>query len=507
MPTAFAEYVLAAEEAIPVQSSGVDSRVDDATGVIRGVKVVGLKSRNPARVLGLDPRQFGSAALQKPYTYDRAALEAALPLYDNARVFVGHPQFGYTPNGSRTIAPGAMESRTDLFGWIANPRMGPDGVYADLHYLTAHPRAKQVAEAARRNPRILALSHLAATRPELRGDSVVITEINGVESVDLVFTPAGTTVGLFESAESPMSVATVPAELTVEALESMTVEEIADVLAAEMGCGGTGKQMATASEMTDDPLAQPGAAPDPTMAAPPMQPDQMQMEAAPPVPPPAPTTAAPAQPPQPTPGAGAAAHIDDGFRKAVIAVVNAGGLDDAGLIDRLGTLIKAKQAAQGALSPQQVAALTDDDPTNDDEAMGDEADEDEAEEQDEHATGDEPMDEPPAKKPPFPPKPKAKPPAMESAEDVLAVLAVFEKHGVAPVQVQVRAALALESEARDGFVQSLRPQQQAKPAPVAYVPRSGAKRPALAAEAAAERKPQATVEAYVPGAMASAVRR
>jgi phenylpyruvate tautomerase PptA (4-oxalocrotonate tautomerase family) len=77
-------------------------------------------------------------------------------------------------------------------------RLEADGVYADLHYLTRHPLAEMIAEAAERMPEALGLSHNAEGRTTRQGDAEIVEEITRVVSVDLVSDPA-TTLGLFES--------------------------------------------------------------------------------------------------------------------------------------------------------------------------------------------------------------------------------------------------------------------------------------------------------------------
>ena len=56
-----------------VSSQGVAIRVDAAAGVVRGVKILGLTSRNGR-------------------SYKPEALAAAIPLYEGAKVNVNHPR-------------------------------------------------------------------------------------------------------------------------------------------------------------------------------------------------------------------------------------------------------------------------------------------------------------------------------------------------------------------------------------------------------------------------------
>jgi hypothetical protein len=144
-------------------------RVDRAAGVLRGVKVLGRVSRNGRR-------------------YSPAALRSALRLYEGARVNINHPQRG--GGKDRAVA--------ERFGVLRRIRLEADGIRADLHYLTRHPLAEMIAEAAERMPEALGLSHNAEGRTARREGLEIVEQITRVLSVDLVSDPA-TTGGLFES--------------------------------------------------------------------------------------------------------------------------------------------------------------------------------------------------------------------------------------------------------------------------------------------------------------------
>lgn len=147
-------------------------RVDRAAKVIRGVKVVGLHSRNVSR------------GRKGTRTYTSACLKAAAPLYEGARVYFGHRRGKRPPD-----EPAA--------GWLESARYERDGVYADLHVLAGHPRCEHLLEAAERNPALWCLSQHAhgVTRRTATGEAV--DEILEVHSVDLV-RRGGTTTSLFE---------------------------------------------------------------------------------------------------------------------------------------------------------------------------------------------------------------------------------------------------------------------------------------------------------------------
>ena len=146
-------------------------RVDRQAGVIRGVKVLGLESRNGR-------------------TYLPEALAQAAPLYEDAKVNVNHPKGN--PAGPRDYQ--------DRIGTIRHVAVRPgEGLFGDFHFNPKHALAEQLMWDAEHAPENVGFSHNVEARVGRRGDRVVVEAITRVQSVDLVADPA-TTRGLFESA-------------------------------------------------------------------------------------------------------------------------------------------------------------------------------------------------------------------------------------------------------------------------------------------------------------------
>jgi len=152
-------------------SRGVAVRVDRQAGVIRGVKILGLASRNGR-------------------TYLPEALAAAARLYEDAKVNVNHPKG--RPDGPRDYQ--------DRIGVIRNvtAREG-EGLFADFHFNPKHALAEQLAWDAEHAPENVGFSHNVQARCARRDGRLVVEAITQVQSVDLVADPA-TTRGLFEAA-------------------------------------------------------------------------------------------------------------------------------------------------------------------------------------------------------------------------------------------------------------------------------------------------------------------
>ena len=171
---------------------GSPARVDRATGVLRGGKVLGAESRN-GRV------------------YRREALEAARPLYEGAKVNVNHPK----------SAAAATRDYQDRIGVLrAVEYRHPDGLFAELHYNPKHALAEQLAWDAEHLPENVGLSHHVEARVTRSRDAAVVEAITKVLSVDLVADPA-TTRGLFEAAAAATSVETESLELAARGDEPL----------------------------------------------------------------------------------------------------------------------------------------------------------------------------------------------------------------------------------------------------------------------------------------------
>lgn len=145
-------------------------KVDRTAGVIRGVLVLGRKSKNG--------REYSDAALRK-----------GCGLYEGCRVNINHPR-----RGEETQDRGLA----DRFGKLQGCVVAEAGIVGDLPFLKSHPMAPQICESAERMPELMGLSHNAQGRVENRGGKFIVEEILSVRSVDLVSDPA-TTKSLFES--------------------------------------------------------------------------------------------------------------------------------------------------------------------------------------------------------------------------------------------------------------------------------------------------------------------
>ncbi|MBN1590942.1 MAG: hypothetical protein JW888_15620 [Pirellulales bacterium] len=175
-----------------VDSRGVMMRVDREQGVIRGVKVLGLRSRNGR-------------------TYLAEALERAVPLYEGAKVNVNHPKAN--PLGPRDYQ--------DRIGNLRNVLVRADaGLFADFHFNPKHALAEQLVWDAEHAAENVGFSHNVLARTARRGDRTVVEAITKVQSVDLVADPA-TTRGLFESSAQDGEPAPTLAEATVALLKAL----------------------------------------------------------------------------------------------------------------------------------------------------------------------------------------------------------------------------------------------------------------------------------------------
>ena len=173
-----------------VHSGGQRVGCDPSTGVIRGVKLLGLRSKNGR-------------------TYPESTLRRAISLYEGAKVNVNHP------HGD----PLSTRDYRDRLGVIRNVCLKPtEGLFGDLHFNPKHALAEQIAWDAEHSPENLGLSHNVLAQTTRRGEQLIVEAITRVQSVDLVADPA-TTSGLYESIEPSEKADSIPDE------EEMPIKE------------------------------------------------------------------------------------------------------------------------------------------------------------------------------------------------------------------------------------------------------------------------------------------
>lgn len=176
-----------------VSSGGQTLRLDTHDSVLKGVKLLGLTSKNKR-------------------VYRESALREAISLYEGARVNVNHPQGD----------PLAPRDYRDRLGVVRNVVLRPgEGLFGALYFNPRHPLAEQLAWDAEHAPENVGLSHNVLATTTREGEQIVVESIMHVQSVDLVADPA-TTNGLFEHA-SPSSH---PDESTLIAWSELTLEEV-----------------------------------------------------------------------------------------------------------------------------------------------------------------------------------------------------------------------------------------------------------------------------------------
>ena len=148
-------------------SAGLSTRVDRAAGIIRGVRVLGPKSKNNR-------------------VYSEPAVRESCSLYEGIHVNYDHPR------DSRE------RSMRDRAGWLRGVHVSNGGLSGDLCLFTSDSRAAKVLEAAERHPGAFGLSHNVRAETRQENGVLIVERITRVESVDIVSDPA-TTSSLFES--------------------------------------------------------------------------------------------------------------------------------------------------------------------------------------------------------------------------------------------------------------------------------------------------------------------
>lgn len=194
-----------------------EERIDREKGVIRGVKLLGLRSKNKR-------------------TYDtKGVRETALKLLPGSPIYIDHPQ---TATVSRSY-----RDKFGIVGKVVEHRVG-EGYFGDIHFNPKNAVAEQFIWDVLHAPKTFGMSINSSVqyaddgKPNKSGDKVV-ESIQLLRSLDVVTRP-GTTDGIFEeeSEEEIMDLKTLQEkhpELVTELLakNSKTATEQAELEAAK----------------------------------------------------------------------------------------------------------------------------------------------------------------------------------------------------------------------------------------------------------------------------------
>ena len=172
-------------------------RVDRAAGIIRGVKLLGLVSRNGRR-------------------YREDALVEAAGLYEGAKVNINHPK-------GHPLSPRDYQDRLGVIRRVQF-RAG-DGLFGDLHFNPKHALSEQLVWDSEHAPQNVGLSHNVLARVARSGEDTVVEAITKVQSIDLVADPA-TTLGLFEQTNGHAIRSDGVGDLTATGWEQLTLEQL-----------------------------------------------------------------------------------------------------------------------------------------------------------------------------------------------------------------------------------------------------------------------------------------
>ncbi len=162
-----------------------EERIDREKGIIRGVKLLGLRSKNK--------RSYDTRGVQ----------ESAIKLLPNSAIYIDHPK-----------EASSSRSYRDKFGVVGKKveyRPG-EGFFGDIHFNPKNQVAEQFIWDVLYAPNTFGMSINSSVRyandgrPDKTGDKVV-ESIDMLRSVDVVTRP-GTADGIFESEEDIMDLKT-----------------------------------------------------------------------------------------------------------------------------------------------------------------------------------------------------------------------------------------------------------------------------------------------------------
>jgi hypothetical protein len=166
------------EEALESEQSFgevTEAMIDREAGLIKGVKLLGLRSKNRRN-------------------YDTAGVRKSAAVLEGAKIYIDHPATATAPRSYKdkfAVVEGKVEYRAGL-GHFGNIRFNPK-----------HPVAEQFVWDVLNSPKSFGMSINASVqtgKADQNGD-VLVESISSVRSIDIVTDPA-TAEGLFESAQT-----------------------------------------------------------------------------------------------------------------------------------------------------------------------------------------------------------------------------------------------------------------------------------------------------------------
>lgn len=152
-------------------------RVDEENGVIAGVKLLGVESKNGRR-------------------YPVEVMHRRVGLYEGAKSYINHPR-------RRDLEQGEDRSFRDWAGTVENCRVENNGIYGDLRLRTKSRDFPEIVEAADKFWKDFGMSHVADCEGTIEEGVYVVEDIGQVFSIDIVTDPA-TVESLYESTGQPM---------------------------------------------------------------------------------------------------------------------------------------------------------------------------------------------------------------------------------------------------------------------------------------------------------------
>lgn len=185
------------------EQDAFEGTVAEEAGLVRGVKLLGLRSKNR--------RNYDTPGVRK----------SAGELMRGCRIYIDHPE-----------RPDAPRSYRDAFGVVESHEFrAGQGHFGDIRFNPEHPLAKQFTWDVKNNPSALGMSINAKIRPGKtdRNGDVVVESLEMVRSIDIVTRP-GTAEGIFE-ADSSADTSEEDAEMDLKTLKEKHADLLEQALA------------------------------------------------------------------------------------------------------------------------------------------------------------------------------------------------------------------------------------------------------------------------------------
>lgn len=240
---------------------------DPATNICYGVKVAGLKSRNPAYRVGIGPETVGVEVAQKPYRYDRREVFSKVKEFDGVKFYDNHSKLETDQETGRRYIKDPVRPNEDFIG-IGHDPVGVDigddeidGIYVNWHLPSpGTPKHQFCVDAATRFSSAMCFSQERGFEGvKVENGEPVLCDLQKPSLVALTGMEGGTTRNIFESYAGEKPIMSTPAAAPTNK-RKVRFPALANAIAKDNPIRGYAVEFGGSPLMAEKEIEIPGAA-------------------------------------------------------------------------------------------------------------------------------------------------------------------------------------------------------------------------------------------------------